>query len=71
MAGMTLHNVFTVCFEQYPDNKSFQLQEKIPVSHKVGFREAVLSTLDHIAAIAFLPEFILSGYLSLAKTSKL
>lgn len=67
MANMTLHNVFTVCFEKDLDKKSFQLQETIPVGHKIGFRQTVLSTLDHIATIAFMPKFILGQYLPFLK----
>lgn len=61
---MTLHNVFTVCFGKDTDKQSFQLQELIPAGHKIGFRQALLSTLDHIATIAFTPKYILSLYLS-------
>ena len=60
VASMTLHNVLTVCFLKKSDQKSFHLQEIVPTSHKFGFRQAVLSTLDHIAIIAFTPKFVLS-----------
>lgn len=60
VASMTLHNMFTVCFEKDVDKQSFQLQEIIPAGHKIGFRQAVLSTLDHIFTVAFTPKFILS-----------
>lgn len=64
VASMTLHNVFSVCFGKDTDKESFQLQETIPAGHKLGFRQAVLSTLDHIATIAFTPKIFLSLYLS-------
>jgi len=63
VANMTLHNVFTVCFDKNPGREHFQLEENIPAGHTVGFRQAVTSTLDCIAIIAFMPKFILSIYL--------
>lgn len=60
LASMTLHNVFTICFEKDSKKQAFRLQENIPAGYKTGFRQAVLSTLDHIATIAFTPKLILS-----------
>jgi cytochrome P450 len=59
VASMTLHIVFTVCFGTDVDKKSPQLQETSFIGHKTGFYQTVLSSLDHIATIAFMPKFIL------------
>ena len=59
VASMTLHNLFTVCFAKNKGQQSFRSQENTPTGHKIGFRQAVLSSLDHIATIAFTPKFIL------------
>ena len=64
VASMTLHNLFTVCFEKSTDKQSFRLEETVATGRQIGFRQAVLSTLDHIATIALMPKFILGLSLS-------
>ena len=58
-ANMTLYNLFTVCFDKHP--KKFELEETIPAGHRVGFRQTVLSVLDHMAIIALIPKCVQSA----------
>ncbi|KAL8861937.1 MAG: hypothetical protein Q9178_001807 [Gyalolechia marmorata] len=63
VAGMTLHNVFAVCFGKTDDRgekAGYRMEETVPPGHKIGFRQSILSTLDHIGIMAFMPKLILN-----------
>ncbi|KAL8917288.1 MAG: hypothetical protein Q9172_005914 [Xanthocarpia lactea] len=63
VAGMTLYNVFAVCFGKTDDRGEkggYRVEETVPPGHKIGFRQSILSTLDHIGTMAFMPKIILN-----------